>query len=128
MIIFKPFDKILGRNYNNDFWVCDFYNHCFKTSDNTVYYTGISGKLYTQCIPYEGNEHYHQTCIPYQEIWIPQYKEIVALSQDNKTWTVGIFQYYEKNKDHPYNAGNSKTYTMSFKYCEPLTKHFTNFS
>lgn len=48
---FKPFDKVLVRNYNTDTWECDVFSHI---SDDK--YTCI-GSRWKYCIPYEGNEH-----------------------------------------------------------------------
>ena len=48
---FKPFDKVLIRVGNKSKWTCDFFSyyykgfHCIGTDD------------WSQCIPFEGNEH-----------------------------------------------------------------------
>lgn len=65
----KPFDKVLVRDSNFNSWQCAFYSHyvgniyCFKT---------CSEKSYTQCIPYERNEHLLGTaddCDEYYKNW-----------------------------------------------------------
>lgn len=47
---FKPFDKVLVRDYSNNHWQIDFYSHR-AMKDNHTYYVGmING--WKQCIPY----------------------------------------------------------------------------
>lgn len=48
---FKPFDKVLVRDTNNQEWQCNFFSH---KNENSVHCTSLS---WLQCIPYEGNEH-----------------------------------------------------------------------
>lgn len=48
---FKPFDKVLVRDYDTETWKCDFFS-CIGDRN----YRCISG-FYYQCIPYEGNEY-----------------------------------------------------------------------
>lgn len=48
---FKPFDKVLGRNEDDEIWDCNLFS---------LYIDGVYwcvGGIYKQCIPYEGNEH-----------------------------------------------------------------------
>lgn len=53
---FKPFDKVLVRNYNYENWKCSLFSH-YKNSNETEYiYVTMNGS-YIHCIPYEGNEH-----------------------------------------------------------------------
>lgn len=48
---FKPFDKVLTRDYENQRWSADFFSH-----KEEKYYMCI-GCSWNECIPYEGNEH-----------------------------------------------------------------------
>lgn len=48
---FKPFDKVLVRDYDTETWKCDFFS-CIGDRN----YRCVSG-FYLQCIPYEGNEY-----------------------------------------------------------------------
>lgn len=48
---FKPFDKVLVRDYGDQCWSCNFFSH-IKGSN----FCCING-TWVQCIPYEGNEH-----------------------------------------------------------------------
>ena len=49
---FKPFDKVLVRDRDTQCWSCSLFSHT-KSTDG--YNAG--GLIWSQCIPYEGNEH-----------------------------------------------------------------------
>jgi len=51
---FKPFDKVLVRDTDNDTWQIDLFGWISNIS-NYEYQTMTN--CYKQCIPYEGNEH-----------------------------------------------------------------------
>lgn len=65
---FKPFDKVLVRNENNQEWLPGFF-HMFDGDWNHPYCImnlhHLSDYAYKQCIPYEGNEHLLGTTDPY---------------------------------------------------------------
>ena len=50
---FKPFDKVLVRDEEDDEWVCDIFSHIDEMRE--LYY--CVGTIWKQCIPYEGNEY-----------------------------------------------------------------------
>ena len=50
---FKPFDKVLVRDKNNDIWRIDLF--AYTVISGYKYQTITSG--WAQCIPFEGNEH-----------------------------------------------------------------------
>lgn len=50
---FRPFDKVLGRDFVTHKWKCDFFSH-IDTNISSRYV--CVGYVYTECIPYEGNE------------------------------------------------------------------------
>ena len=50
---FKPFQKVLVRNYYTDTWRCEFFSHL--TCSKEYHYACINA-AYNMCIPYEGNE------------------------------------------------------------------------
>lgn len=56
---FKPFDKVLVRDKDNEKWEADFFSHI---QDENLYYFSTIGGSWRQCIPYEGNEHLVGTC------------------------------------------------------------------
>lgn len=49
---FKPFDKVLVRDLDENEWECSLFSHI----DEEGYYVCV-GSWWMQCIPYEGNEH-----------------------------------------------------------------------
>lgn len=49
---FKPFDKVLVRDIDEDEWECSLFSHI----DEEDYYVCV-GSWWMQCIPYEGIEH-----------------------------------------------------------------------
>lgn len=52
---FKPYDRVLVRDYDHSEWKSDFFSHKITASDWYVFKT-ISA-CWRQCIPFEGNEH-----------------------------------------------------------------------
>lgn len=59
---FKPFDKVLVRNYDDTVWSANYFSH-YK--DNNGYHYVCIDNSYIFCIPYEGNEHLLGTTDPY---------------------------------------------------------------
>lgn len=51
---FKPFDKVLVRDDDNELWATAFYSHKVK---GYYPYITASSMGFKQCIPFEGNEH-----------------------------------------------------------------------
>lgn len=49
---FKPFDKVLVRDIDEQEWRCNLFSHISEGG----YYVCVSSR-WSQCIPYEGNEH-----------------------------------------------------------------------
>ena len=48
----KPFDKVLIRDINAEEWKASFFSYKEES-----HYVCIEGHCWSQCIPYEGNEH-----------------------------------------------------------------------
>ena len=65
----KPFDKVLVRDNNEQFWTCDWFSfHDTKQ----VYPFACVGHYVSQCIPYEENQHLLGTtndCDEYFKNW-----------------------------------------------------------
>lgn len=61
---FKPFDKVLVRDNNEQEWKINFFSHYNK---NVCYKYYCLKSCYNQCIFYEGNEHLLGTTDPYTE-------------------------------------------------------------
>lgn len=52
---FKPFDKVLVRDGDDEKWKPQIFS-CYVKDGIHIYYT-LAEDSYAQCIPYEGNEH-----------------------------------------------------------------------
>ena len=52
---FKPFDRVLVRDYDNDAWIANIYT--YRDENCTFIHQTLNGVGYHQCISYEGNEH-----------------------------------------------------------------------
>ncbi len=62
---FKPFDKVLVRNCNDQVWIANYFSHC---KDNNDHHYVCIGSCYRQCIPYnEHTAHLVGTNAPYTE-------------------------------------------------------------
>ena len=58
---FKPFDKVLVRNEDNEPWSIQFFGYYDKISENEGPYVCLGNSVciadtFKQCIPFEGNE------------------------------------------------------------------------
>lgn len=60
---FKPFDKVLVRDDEEDVWKADYFSH-YEEDDKIAPYVCV-GSYYKLCIPYEGNEHLLDTDAPF---------------------------------------------------------------
>lgn len=60
---FKPFDKVLVRDYDDMNWFCDFFSNLETDKDRIEagYIYGCIGSAFKQCIKYEGNEEFFGT-------------------------------------------------------------------
>ena len=50
---FKPYDKVVVRYDDWQYWVCGLFSHISPEGE----YVCVNGIYYKQCLPYEGNEH-----------------------------------------------------------------------
>lgn len=55
-IDFKPFDRVLVRDMNDEEWAAAFYDK-YISSNESCPHRMIGYAFFAQCIPYEGNEH-----------------------------------------------------------------------
>ena len=57
---FKPFDKVLVRDYDGEPWRIAFFD--YKGEGNYPFHAiGVANDSYKYCVPYEGNEHLKDT-------------------------------------------------------------------
>ena len=48
----KPYDKVLVRDNDSDFWRCSFYSHKRKKEESLTYRYATTANSYAFCIPY----------------------------------------------------------------------------
>lgn len=73
---FKAFDRVLVRDKDDERWQAAFYDQYLADEEKFPHHV-ISGACFTQCIPYEGNEHLLGTTDKYvPERWKPKNGEI----------------------------------------------------
>lgn len=119
---FKPFEEVLVRNGDRDRWHVDIFDYEF-VNYHGGFYKCLSG-TYPQCIPFKGNEDYYLTTKEYEEPWIPEKDEIVAVSNDGEHWYAKQFMYIsEVYKDNSYIVRDTNG-SYRYVYCEPLSKRF----
>lgn len=66
----KPFDKVLVRNTNKDFWRISMFGYISK--GDKQYFMCIANSGFYQCVPYENNEHLLGTtdnCDEFYKTW-----------------------------------------------------------
>lgn len=54
---FKPFEKVLCRDYEDSVWEADLFGFKVKNETETLFRYRCVGNIYKCCIPYKGNEH-----------------------------------------------------------------------
>lgn len=90
---FKPFDRVLVRDSDDDAWMPGFYSHASGRID--VPYTSLLNHSYAQCIPYQGNEHLAGTTASpssqSQHRFMPEHGDLVAVrNSDMSVWVPRI--------------------------------------
>lgn len=68
----KPFDKVLVRNNSLENWHIQFFDSYNKEYGAKYPFVCMQNIRYSKCIPYEGNEHLHNTvndCSPFFKTW-----------------------------------------------------------
>lgn len=72
---FKAYDRVLVRDGDDERWQAAFYDQYLADEEKYPHHV-ISGACFTQCIPYEGNEHLHGTTnSPELKPWKPKADE-----------------------------------------------------
>lgn len=68
----KPFDsKVLVRHNKDSKWCASFFSHIDNAFHSHCYkFVTVAGKSYPYCIPYEGNEHLHNTTNPCSDYYL----------------------------------------------------------
>ena len=89
---FKPFERVLVRDGNNDKWCVGLYSH-----PNGLEHI-VAGGTFLQCIPYEGNEHLVGTDKSREEPETFAFGEHVEVrDQNNQSWFKAIYLWENQN-------------------------------
>ena len=119
---FEPFQRVLARYCKTAPWIAVFYGH--KTDLGH-----LCGTSYMEdCIPYEGNEHLLGKIGEPKSKWQPKPGELVAVSDDGKTWYAQVFVKYEKGEEigeYVTSDTHNKSQPANWQYCETLRNHFS---
>ena len=62
---FKPFEKVIAKFDKDSEWRCEYFSHYNNSNSKSPYVCLASD--YKYCIPYDGNEHFLGTTLPYTE-------------------------------------------------------------
>ena len=126
---FKTNDLVLARRNrrNNcimpELWLC----YTFIGEDDKRYYftDGIPhDKDNWEIISFKGNENLLGKTDNISKSYLPEKNELVAMRHTlNDEWTPVIF--VGMTDDNTYRGRILPGYYDSFKYCEPIKKHFT---
>lgn len=123
---FKPFDKVLVRDpgiTRITRWHPDF----FEAEDNGAFYT-ISGKAWSECIPYKGNELLCGTTNDPEGECIFKEKDIVAVKRNiDDPWCIRVFAAKEQNSNLPYKTYDIQGVYECWYFCQPVAKIFPGF-
>lgn len=84
---FKPFQKVLVRDYEGEIWKCSLYSHKENIIDNQHFC--IIGQ-WRFCIPYEGNEHLLGTTDSPAQKHKYKYGEVIEVKCADGVWRKGI--------------------------------------
>ena len=122
---FKPFDKVLVRDPDD---ITRWHPNFFEAEDNLGFYT-IDGRVWSECIPYKGNELLCGTTNDPEGECTFKSKDIVAVTNNALTgWKVRVFK-------HSIDSGAGKEYVTyegintcsTWKYCNPVKTIFPEF-
>lgn len=126
-IEFKPFDRVLVRDTDNQQWRAALYDQCLSYNENYLHRV-IGEGLYDQCIPYEGNEHLLGTSdstqkgCPQEESkkqdevsnnygYSVEYfkRNDIVLCRDDKDsyWRIDVFLHKNDSAPYPFRCNNS---------------------
>lgn len=120
---FKPFDRVLVRDPGVTRWYPGF----FEAEDNGGFYT-IGGKVWSECIPYKGNELLCGTNNDPEGECSFKAKDIVAVKRTlDDHWCIRVFAAKEQNSPYPYKTYNTQGVYECWAFCWPVAKIFPGF-
>lgn len=106
---FNPFDRVLVRDNDDERWQAAFYDQ-YLTDNGASPHRVIGEGYFSQCIPYEGNEHLLGTTDKYvPKPWKPKLEEtfFIILHNYGESFYVGELQWDGGSMDEEtYRLGN----------------------
>lgn len=120
---FEPDQLVLVRYIGNKVWRMKRYSFFDGQEHETQDGATFSDK---DILPYAGNEHLLGTMESPTPKWKPKPGELVAVSDtgEEDDWEIGIYKGRSKRKEMPYLVYRSLVREYTWKFCEPLRKHF----
>ena len=121
---FKPFDKVLVRDPDD---ITRWHPNFFEAEDNLGFYT-IDGRVWSECIPYKGNELLCGTTNDPEGECTFKAKDIVAVKRNlDDHWCIRVFASKEQNSNLPYKTYNTQGVYECWRFCQPVAKIFPGF-
>lgn len=117
---FNPGAMVLVKSTFGE-WKVDYFSH--YREDRALKYSCVGG-IYSECIPYKGNESLLGTDKDIEPKWTPKPNELVAVSIDGNIWLMAIFNKIDEQDPSTFicdTGGMNK----SWNFCEPFNKHFS---
>lgn len=107
---FKAYDRVLVRDKDDERWQAAFYDQYLADEEKFPHHV-ISGACFTQCIPYEGNEHLLGTTDKYVPVrWRPKegedYYYIAWVTSEGFVTMVETWLEHESFNPKVWEAGN----------------------
>ena len=114
---FEPFQRVLVRDHDDQYWKASFFSHAFECDVPRTYHT-VCG-IYRQCIPYnEETAHLLGTgkspTPPEPEF---KFGDKVEVSNNNTDWHKAIYYAACKNKVSNLIALKENLGLIGWKYC-----------
>lgn len=120
---FEPFQKVLVRDYTNRAWEISLYGRYLYDAMEFPHHC-LTGS-FRYCIPYEGNEHLLGKSENPESVWLPEVGELVAVSNNGCLWDAQVFKGRSLQGLVSYfTTQDANGKESSWRYCEPIHKHF----
>lgn len=94
---FKPFQKVLVRDSDNENWICNLFSHMYSGA------YACMGQGWKQCIPFKGNEHFvgtTNTPIPKYEYKIGEIVKIFSVMREE--WCNAVYIRKDDTLENPH--------------------------
>ena len=121
---FKPFDRVLVRDPDD---ITRWRPNFFEAEDNLGFYT-TDGRVWSECIPYKGNELLCGTTNDPEGECSFKAKDIVVVKRNlDDHWCIRVFASKERNSNLPYKTYDTQGVYECWAFCQPVAKIFPGF-